>query len=554
MNKVYGLLGSSMALILSACGGSGQDEGSVSTYSQSLSGVAIDGFVARAMVYIDTNNSGSRDPWEDYAFTDNDGYYSSNPKTGIDYCAIDTPEEQQQYCLTVSSPMQDVVIRISGGYDVLSGQPFEGQLSRRIADTEQGIDLVVSPFTSLLTDLESDAERSGVIEALGLTESDLDVNYLDTDGDGEINETLLITALKVHKTVAILNDRLTDTYDELGESYGIPNDASYSVYPNLAREILSSGSTFEELTTTPSQIVNVLDASEEDLRDAYELREVNLPADLGDGAFDRTTEIISQLPDVIDSVFEDGELEWEDATGSARVLEAVVIKALEEEGEDSSLDNAIEFLTDEANAENVSALNEALEEDTADVNALAANDFSGSDFDSPEEIIAASQLPSDALPFALLPGTSLKVSDLDFGRAPEQLKDNEVEFYFEGMPGDTEGSFSACVKFIEEGNTLTNSISNISTRGEHIEGFWSLLNGDNSYNLLLTIELFGSSYSGIIKPSGFAVIDGVEFQLIRADTDGDFRIWHSELGVQETDTVPQNDAECEAALPSRIGL
>ena len=558
MKKLPIFLCASTAIALSACGGSGQDDGSISTYNQSISGVAIDGYVARATVYIDTNNSGSRDPWEDFAYTDNDGYYSSNPITGVDYCADNGTEEQQQFCLSVNTPMQDVVIRISGGYDVLSGQPFEGQMSRRIPDTDSGLDVIISPFTSLLTDLENDSERDAVIAGLGLTAEDLDVNYLDTDGSGEIDEELLSLALKIHKTVAILNDRITDTYNELGESYGVPSDASSSVYPNLARELLTSSASFEEVVANANLMVNVLDNTETTVREAYELRELSLPADQGSpensSAFTRTTEIIAQIPAVVESVFSDEELDGDEATGAARILEVVIIKALEERNEDPSLDSAIEFITDETNEANLATLSEALASDTADVNALAANDFVGSDFDSAEEIADAAQLPEDARPFSLLPGTRLRVSDLDLGQGPDQLEDNEVEFYFEGMPGDTEGAFTACVKFIEEGNTLTNTVSSISTRGEFIEGYWSLLDGDNSYNLLLTIELFGSSYSGILKPAGFVEIEGVEFQLIRGDADGEFRIWYSELGVQDAGNIPQNDSDCEAALPSRIGL
>lgn len=558
MNKINHVLGFSAALVLSACGGSGQDEGSPSEVNQTISGLAIDGYVARAVVYIDTNANGSRDPWESYAFTDNDGYFSFNEKTGVDYCAEDATETEEIYCLSTNTSIEGDIIRIVGGYDVLSGQPFTGQLSRRFDDDNPVLnEVIITPLTSLLADINDEADREDILSALDITEDDLDVDYLDTDGAGDIDENLLTVALKIHKSVSIMDDMLKDTYDELGESYGVPTDATPMIYASLA-ERLEELNSIDEALGSEEVITDILDEVEGDIRDTYTLREIDLPADLGDEsntrAFDRTAEIIGEMDDIIDAVFADEDLDLDEATGAARTLEAVVIKALEEDGIDVTLDNAISFSTNPSNQDSIEDLNEALQEDSADVNALAENTFSASNFDSQEEINSASQLPSDAIPFSLLPGTSLKISDLDLGYGPDQLQDNEVIFYFEGMPSDIEGEFSACVKFIEDGNANTGTISSVSTRGEFIEGSWSLLGGDSSYNLLLTIELLGTTYSGILKPSGSVTIDNVEYQAIRGDADGEFRVWYSELGLSETTEVPTNNQECEAALPSRIGL
>ena len=118
------------AALLSACGGTGQDDGSPSSFTQEFSGAVLDGYLARATVFLDSNNNGTRDAWEAFAFTDNNGYYSFNPDSGIDYCADSATAQQQQYCLVSRTGHTNVVVRVDGGYDVLTGEPFLGQLTR----------------------------------------------------------------------------------------------------------------------------------------------------------------------------------------------------------------------------------------------------------------------------------------------------------------------------------------------------------------------------------------------------------------------------------------
>ena len=54
-------------LILNGCGSDVQDQGVISQSNQVFSGRAIDGYIARATVFIDSNNNGTRDAWEAWA-------------------------------------------------------------------------------------------------------------------------------------------------------------------------------------------------------------------------------------------------------------------------------------------------------------------------------------------------------------------------------------------------------------------------------------------------------------------------------------------------------
>ncbi|WP_426357605.1 hypothetical protein ACPUVO_14240 [Pseudocolwellia sp. HL-MZ19] len=341
------------AIILSACGGTDQDEGTPTVTEQVFSGQAIDGYLARSLVYIDTNNDATRNAWEAYAFTDNQGYYSNNPNTGADYCADTATAEQSQYCLTNVGVLETAVIRIDGGYDVLTGEPFQGQLSRRISGiSEAGAsDTVISPLTSILTDITSEAERASVLSALSIDEVDLDIDYLNTDGAGSIDSSLLNTALKVHKVVSVLSDRLTDTYNEIGEELGTPNDASSAIYTQLANQIIISANDLDTVLASTDDLINIFDNAESALQDIYLRKDINLPADIGSVTnpenITRAANVASSISLVIDSlIIPDVSISETTTLGGVRAIESLLIKSINERFTDTSIENAVAFLTD----------------------------------------------------------------------------------------------------------------------------------------------------------------------------------------------------------------
>lgn len=553
----------STAMLLSACGGTDQDQGVVSTAEQVFGGQAIDGYLARATVYIDTNNDATRNAWEPFAFTDNSGYYSYNPLTDTNYCADTATAEQSQYCLKTNALLDSAVIRIDGGYDVSTGEPFVGQLSRRIQNIpDTGIDgTIVSPLTSILTNVETETDQETLLSALNIESTDLDIDYFNADGNGEVDSRLLNSALKIHKVVAVLSDRLTDTYDEIGEELGTPNDASSAVYTQLAQQLMDTNYDFNTLIESELDLATVLNNAESALQDIYIRKDINLPADIGSTNnpenFARVIDVAASISNVVDSLIDpNAAISEPDALGSVRALESVVIKALEETNTDISIDNAVSFLTGD-NTVLIDSLLANLALETADVPLLAQNDFSGSDFDSIEDINQASSLPQGTQPFTQIGGLTLKVSDLDLGQSPNRLEDKEVEFYFNGTAEDLEGSFSACVKYIDDASA-DGTLGEGNTRGELIDGFWSLLGSqsDNveSYSALLTINFLGATYQAILKPGGEETITDVVYNKVRFDFDGELVTYHSEEGVTSTMVIPNTNEECQQRLPSRIGI
>jgi hypothetical protein len=550
------------AIVTGGCGGTGQDDGTPSNVIQEFGGSVIDGYLARASVFLDTNNNGTRDAWEASAFTDNEGFYSYNPRTDTDYCADDATAQQQQYCLTSSVVYENVVVRVDGGYDVLTGEPFLGQMTRRVelAGGTLVTDQLVSPITSLMTAARTDEEKAAMLDALGLTAEDLDRDYLNADGNGAVDAALLNKALTIHKAVTVLSDRLTDTYDQIGETFGTPNDASAAVYQALAQRVVDSNDL--DAALQPQQLYQVLDQAEQELRAVYERKEINLPADMGSpdqpGDFVRIADVVSDIPPVVDALIDenDNTQTETDVTGKARALEALVIKAVNETTVDTTIENAVEFFTDDSNEPLLGALLESLGGDNADVDLLSGNDFSGPDFDSVLEIAQSSSVPESAEPITQVGGLQLRLADLDLGSGPNRLDDNEIEFYFNGSAAETDGSFTACVKLVNDASE-DGTLGEGSTRGELADGFWSKLGASadgSTYSLLMTLNFLGTTYQGIIKMAGRETIDGVEYQAIRFDNDGKLETWHSRDGFTALGDVPDSSAACEVKLPSRVGI
>lgn len=555
----------SLAMALAACGGTGQDTGASKTFSQTFRGVALDGNIARARVFIDYDNNGTRDPWEPAAFTDNDGYYSYNPLTNTNYCAAGVDESLALFCLVSTRALESAVIRIDGGYDVLTGEPFVGQMSRRqtLTDNASTVDSVVSPLTSLLTDVIDEQDRVRLLQKLGIAAADLDINYLNSDGAGGIDVALFNKALKLHKVVTVLADRVNDAYAEVGATAGTPNDLSASAYRNLSATLLATEGEMTTLLSNAGMLHDVALAVEEQAREIYDRRNLDLPSTEVINAMlssvSRASNHAANLTGIIDRILDlnDNTINPGNIVGRARAIEAVVIKSLEERGTDIHVDNAIQFLLNESNSDLADALISALSAENADMAQLVNNDFSGDDFNDVADIIAASQLPEGTAPFSLIAGMQLKVSDMDLGWGPNNLKDAEVEGYFHGDASATSGRFDACVKYID-GAATDGTLGEANTRGELVRGHWSLLNAEAnqgaSFSLLLTIEFLGTTYQAIIKPAGSELIDNLPMLKFRFDNGEEIRTWHSTAGVVPMASLPQTNADCEARLPSRVGL
>lgn len=234
---------------LTACAPT-QDGGS----NNNISGLAVDGYLAGAKVYLDINGDAKLNPYEPSAITDTTGRFTT-ASDGTNYCASTTTE---QYCLSVGE-YSGYDMRIEGGYDSITGEAFEGVITRTLDGTSGQIASPLSSLLSLMTAAQITewlaAENTAATTTLTSTLALTDPLAITTTTDA--NQTHLIqTAWLVHKAVAIMAAELVRIYPDtvLGNEV-LPTDYAPYVYQALITT-WSADTTQDMLTLlgTPAEV------------------------------------------------------------------------------------------------------------------------------------------------------------------------------------------------------------------------------------------------------------------------------------------------------------
>lgn len=245
------LLAPVTAAALVACGGGGS--GSGATASSTINGVAVDGYIQGATVFLDRNGNGSPDNGEPSAVTDSSGRYSLNT-TGIS-----------------AAELTGLKVIVSGGVDTDTGYAFTGRLSARVEDAASG--QVVTPLTTLVDAMvaqglasDPDSARSQIAKALGLSASDL---MLDPMKVIDSKPGVYTTQVALQRAIQLLT---------AANAAGSPQEAQERVIQALAAAVkaqssrVSPGTLVSQLTlpqsTAAARLADSLhDALETALRD-----------------------------------------------------------------------------------------------------------------------------------------------------------------------------------------------------------------------------------------------------------------------------------------------
>lgn len=270
--KTFAVASLAAAVAISGCSSDNPDEGSSLT-TTSISGTAVDGYVAGATVYIDNNNNGRKNAGEASALTDKDGYFSTG-KDGTDYCASEATSLQAIHCLKTSEVGSGFVIRTFGGFDLYTGEPFLGSLARRVTPDGDGVvaNQMVSPLTSMLVDVTDVDEQQDLLDFFGLASSDLDADFLD---DAGYNANTVNSAIKLHKIVTLFSEVFSAQYEEFGEERTFPETPNAIIYKALATRLAAS-SVLDNTTLT-----NAFNDAQAAIRALYDADEdVSAPASI----------------------------------------------------------------------------------------------------------------------------------------------------------------------------------------------------------------------------------------------------------------------------------
>ncbi|MDT0596352.1 hypothetical protein [Glaciecola petra] len=245
-----------------------------------ITGLAMNGYVANALVWVDLRQNGTPDGFEPFAFTDNEGYISYNPNTGINYCASNEQSEQR-YCLQTGTQTGEVTLKAAKGIELLSGEAFRSVLSANImlenaqanlsalealgarpignasawqADIDDAM-IKLSPLSSLNSYLPAGSDLVSVLLGAGFDiQADMPVNeVLSIDYIAGIKEESLNRAVsadlfaasvmisRIVDTLSVNLDKATEFLD-MGQD-GLPISTADSAYKGLAESLASGSST-----------------------------------------------------------------------------------------------------------------------------------------------------------------------------------------------------------------------------------------------------------------------------------------------------------------------
>jgi hypothetical protein len=198
--KLSMLVLAAIAASLAACGGGGGGSGPLAA-ANTLTGVAVDGYILGATVFLDINRNGLADAGEPSTTTDLNGRYA------LDYSSV-------------TGSVSGLPVVVTGGVDSDTGFAFAGKLSAPVESVSQA--QVVTPMTTLVDAMVAQglaadvpAAKQKVASALGLT-----VDQLATDPVAAIanNPGIYTTAVALQRSIQMLASANARTGESSHES------------------------------------------------------------------------------------------------------------------------------------------------------------------------------------------------------------------------------------------------------------------------------------------------------------------------------------------------
>lgn len=512
------------AIALAGCSSDNPDKGKKLS-TTNVSGVAVDGYLAGASVYVDFNNDGSQSAGEPSALTDKNGYFSTG-KDGTDYCAKDASGLASLHCLKASTIKTGDIIRTAGGFDVFTGEPFLGSLAARVSVDEDGVvaNQMISPLTSVLVDVENEEDKQTILDALALDVADLDEDFLD---DASYDANAVNNATKLHKVVTLLSDAFTEEYDEFGEETSFPDSPNKLIYAALA-ERLAAGDTLDSATLrdvfddVQEKIVALFeedDDDDDDDEDDYD----DMPDSVSSSDRDAAIAHAVDIQDLIDNAISSS---TPSSDAQARVIgvETVVKKMIDDA---SDVASAIAEVGDPS-SNLYTKIDDALMMGDVDFIALTNVDFTAPNYDDMGVIGGDS--------FANLSQKQLYVN-LD-----EDGKTGGGYFFFESEQDAPAGELKVCLSY-DDGDDDNDEFE--ETDGVLLKGTW--LSIDDSR---LILNLAGALSVNLADKG---MIDG-NLHRYTLSYGGDTRSWTSSDGLLDETLdsnavmIPSNDDACEDLL------
>jgi hypothetical protein len=523
----------------SGCGGTGgQDVGTRTTDDAPAGGVqirtfharALDGYLAGATAYVDLNGNGNLDAFEARAVTDSDGFLSYNHRTAVDYCA-ESSAELAQHCLRGAIAGSEALVRVTGGYDTITGLPFIGTLSLRSDSLARDDGALVTPQTSMQIDAKSTPSTLG---------ASLETDYIDELLSAESVRAQLATFLVRMSTVAAA--RASAASFDMAEAGAW--DAGYLAMAGQLQAAQAPGGTDAFVTVF---------ASTDGLRDLA--RHVawtrlhpgaTMPADYtlpDEPAMAPTLDFSARLivlgGELIDAMQAET-VTTQELTAALRALALAAERGLADPS-DPELVDVFAWIRNQITIPGALGADlVGLGSGDVDLNVLIDPGF---DFTPTSQSISASAVipESAATAFSAVANTAFRGS---VRRAAEQ---GDALVYVAGVTGAHSGPLHLCIRYRDGSGDFDTSSAGDPDGALLVDGRWNLL---DDHTLTLNVDVVGGVRSLIIKSVG---VSGDELDY-RFDYGGDLTEWTGAAPAPvAAGAVPGDQAACRAALIEAFG-
>ena len=518
-------------LALAGCGTEEQDGGGniaarTATSNNAASGTVVDGPITRAVVYYDLNGNLKKDSYEPYALTDNNGHYNYDMVNGVSYCYGET--YRSEFCLELTSGQKEAItsdtqIIVTGGYDLYTGEPFEGTMSfPALSSTSQSQFIAITPMTSMiekdgrgpLVDYLTDTIGSSVITL----ENVLNLNFLASEE--KFHPQAFAITYRMHKYVTVISDWVNEHYSAIEDGEDLPSDISAIVY----REFIK---------LDEAQYALAWDGIRGDIEALYGEANLTIPAAPNAAAVAVLSARLAAVNSAVETAFGNAplgsDLTFPTVKGLIRGVEVVVLKIIRGETETSHV-SALAALSD-------SGYKTSLQGDVdGNFNFTKLVETTGT---TAEILQAANNATSTA-------GTSL---DSDVAGKSLEFSDTEgrvtsaAAIYFTGNAADDRGDIHLCLQYTDLDDTDNN------VEGSYIPGHWEANPALNN-TLMLSMTYLGERNAVLKKVGTSADLNTVEYRFDFAGEIINFESSASEgedlVPTAEDAVIPTSDEACQA--------
>lgn len=492
----------------SGCSSPSDPDSGTSQSVTSLSGIAIDGYLAGATVYADLNEDGRLNSGEPSATTDKDGYFST-AMDDTDYCAS---SETEKFCLQIPGSVPDsVILRTYGGFDVFTGEPFIGELSASVSPESDGSipDQMITPLSSVLVGAGDD-----VLGNLGLVAGQHEVDFLGDGFDPEVANR----AYLLHKVAVIFANLFEEEYELFGEESYFPQSSTTFIYEAFSNALDSSS------TIDRTMLATVFDAVDLKIRTTYDANNDDEPALASSiSAGDRTLTLdnAEDILGLVNAAIPESGLSVDEVRARMIGVEMVVTKMINDP-RDTGIADALAEAMDTSGA--AGTLYEALGDGTdIDFATLLEVDYSALTIDYDQVDVTG------GVSFSDLAGQELFV---EYSEDDDASGAAVLLFSGEGDSGD----LKLCIKY-DDGDP--EETSSLETTGALFDaGEWSKI---DDRRLIITV-LGGFDFTLISR----GAVDGRNvFSLTYT---GETETWDTDLGLSTSSGSMETHEDCQARL------